>query len=504
MSNTPATIRPWQRRLGRWAVFLAFIASINLVGIYCLPAQIDLTHRGSFTLAPQTRNLLASLEAPVEVTIFAPRSPRTASEYNFQSAAVMFGELLETCRRCQPLVQVQEVDPQESAAARELQQQFPDLAPPCVLITYGPSGEKGHEIFFARDLAEFHSGGGGRLTAIDFVGEQALAAALARLTAGRKQAILYVATGHGELALDDADPESRRGMGLLAGRLRELDCELRPLELAAEPRVPHDASLVLLAGSEQAWSETDVEKLGIYLRHGGKALVLVELNYDRSISKPAPSGLEDLLSEFGVAVGNDRVITRGFTGQIEVASPGLPAAGDHPLVRSLPQSPVMLFECRSLYPSIGLRQLPTKMVSLLVSHSAPRAWADGDFGLGQAPQPGGKNDADGPVPMAIAVERRNGGDVQPALVVVGDAEFISNRVLSGPSGRANSSFVLSSLNWLRGRRELLGDIPPRRHESYRLNGTPDEQRGMVWKSGLVLCSLIVTAGATVWTSRRRG
>jgi hypothetical protein len=504
MSETSSTAGAWRRRIGRCALFLLVVASINLFGIYCLPAQIDLTRRGSFTLAPQTRNLLASLQVPVEVTIVAPRAPKTAGEYNFQSAAVMFGELMETCRRCQPLVHVQEVDPQESATARELQQQFADLAPPCVLITYGPDGAKGHEILFARDLAEFHSGDGRRLSAIDFVGEQALAAALARLTAGRKQAILYVTTGHGELAPDDADSESRRGIGLLAARLRELDCELRPLELAAEPRVPHDASLVLLAGGEQPWSEGEVEKLDIYLRHGGKALVLVELNYDKSIQRPAPSGLEDLLSEFGVAVGNDRVITRGFTGEIEVASPGLPAAGDHPLVRSLPQSPVTLFECRSLYPSIGLRHLPTKMVSLLVSHSAPRAWAEGDFGPGQAPQPGGKNDADGPVPMAIAVEWRNGGDVQPALVVVGDAEFISNRILSGPAGRANSSFVLSSLNWLRGRRELLGDIPPRRHEGYRLTGTPDDQRGIVWKSGLVLSSLLVTAGATVWTVRRRG
>jgi hypothetical protein len=504
MSNPSSHARPWPRRLRRGSAFLAFVAAINLFGIYCLPAQIDLTGRGVFTLAPQTQNLLASLQAPVAVTIFAPRSPKSAGEHNFQSAAVMFRDLLETCRHCQPLVQVQELDPQESAVARQLQQQFADVAPPCILITYGPAGDRGHEILYARDLAEFHSGDGRRLAAIDFVGEQALAAALARLTAGRKQAVLYVTTGHGELALDEAEPESRLGMGLLAARLRELDCEVRPLDLAAEPRVPHDASLVLLAGGERPWSEPDAEKLGNYLRHGGKALVLVDLNFDKTLGRPAPSGLEDLLSEFGVAVGNDRVITRGFTGEIEVASPGLPAAGGHPLVRSLPQSPITLYECRSLWSSTGLRQLPTKTVPLLVSHPAPRAWADGDFGPEHPPQPGGKNDADGPVAMALAVERRSEGDVQPALVVVGDAEFISNRVLSGPAGRVNASFVLSSLNWLRGRRELLGDIPPRRNEGYRLAGSPDEQRGIVWKSGLVLWSLIVTAGATVWTSRRRG
>lgn len=503
MSNAPSGIRARRSRLSRIVLFLAGISAINLFCVYGLPSQIDLTRQGAFTLAPQTCNLLAALRAPMQVTILSPKSPKTAGEHNFRNAAVLFRDLLETCRQRQPMVQLQELDPQENAEARQLQQQFPDVAPPCVLITYQPSGEHGHEILYARDLAEFRAGNDRRLAAIDFVGEQALAAALARLTAGKKQAILYVTTGHGELALEDADPESRRGLGLLASRLRELDCELRPLELAAEQRVPYDASLVIVAGGESAWTESESEKLGHYLRNGGKALILVDLTYDKSDRRPAPFGLEEVLSEFGVAVGNDRVITRGFTGQIEVASPALPTAVDHPLVRSLPQSPVTLFECRSLYSSTGFHQLPTKMVRLLESHAAPRAWAEGDFGPGQ-PQPGGKNDADGAVPMAVAVERSGEGESQPALVVVGDAEFISNRVLSEQAGRVNSSFVLSSLNWLRGRRELLGDIPPHRHESHRLAGTPADQRGIVWKSSLVLWSLIVTAGATVWTSRRRG
>jgi hypothetical protein len=494
------------RRLGvvRIARFLAVVAALNLVCIYGLPAQIDLTRRGSFTLAPQTRNLLAALRAPVEISVLAPQVPKSAGERNFSNAAVRFLDLLETCRTIQPLIRVQKLDPQESATARELQRAFPDVTVPCVLLTYGPRDARTHEVLSARDLAEFRGGPDRRLAAVDFSGEQALTAALARLTAGTKQAIIYVTTGHGELSVDDADPRSRRGLGILAARLRELDCDLRPLDLAAAPRVPYDASLVVVAGGEAPWSAAEAERLELYLRHGGKALLLADLNYDSRRKQPASSGLEELLSEFGIAVGHDRVITRGFTGQIEVASPGLPATGNHPLVRSLPQAPVTLFECRSIETSTGLRRRTTNVVPLLVSHSAPRAWADGDFGTAATPEPGGPNDSDGPVAMAVAVEDGPQGAAQPALVVVGDAEFVSNRVLSEPTSRVNAGFVLACLNWLRGRRELLGDIPPQRHEGYRLSGTPDEQRGLVWKSSLVLCSLILTAGASVWTSRRRG
>jgi ABC-type uncharacterized transport system involved in gliding motility auxiliary subunit len=397
-------------RFFQGVALIAVLAGINLFCAYCLPAQIDLTHRGTFTLAPQTVKLLAALRSPVEVTVLSPKTPRSAGEHNFRNAAVLFHELLETCRRIQPLVRFQELDLQESASARRLQQQFPDVAPPCVLITFGPTGQPAHEVLSARDLAEFRAAPDRRLAAVDFLGEQALAGALARLGTGTKQATLYVATGHGELALDDNDPTSRRGMGMMAAQLRDLGCELRSLDLTAIPRVPFDATLVVVPGGEQTWSPAEAERLGKYLRHGGKALVLVDLNFDSRRRQPVSTGLEELLSEFGVSVGNDRIITQGFTGQVEVASPALPAAGEHPLVRALPQSPLTLVECRSLRSSTGLRQLATKVIPLLVSHPAPRAWAEGDFETVEPPQPGGPDDSDGPVAMAVAIERRQDGE----------------------------------------------------------------------------------------------
>lgn len=490
--------------LARAVSFVAILALLNALCVYALPAQIDLTRGRTFSLAPQTVNLLNSLESPLDVAFLAPRTPKTAGEINFRYAAEMFRELLETCRRVQPALRVEELDPAESDQARQLLAAYRDAAPPCVLMTYGSPEDRKHEVLSARDLAEFRAGERGRVAAVDFFGEQALAAALARMTAGATQGIAYASVGHGELALDDVDPDSRRGLGTLSAVLRELDCELRPLDFGAITRIPADASFVLVAGGEQPWTAEESAKLEQYLKQGGRALILVDFQYDARSHGAAACGLEDLLSEFGVAVGNDRVITRGFTGQIEVASPALPVDADHPLVRSLPLAPIVLYECRSLNSSAGVRQLSTDVIPLLVSHPAPRAWAEGDFETGKGPEPGGTNDSNGPVAMAVAVERSQEQEPAPALIVVGDAEFVSNRVLAGPAGRTNSSFALSCLNWLRGRRELLGDIPPRRHEGYRLPGSSDEHRSLVWKSSLLLWTLITAAGVTMWTVRRAG
>jgi hypothetical protein len=484
-------------------VFAAALIVVNIVCRLILPAQIDLTDRRAFTLSPQTENLLSSLTAPVEIVILAPKVPRTVGERNFQSAAVLFRELAEVYQQTRPLVRVKELDPTDSTA-EHWQQRYADLVPPCVLVTVESSLGTRHEILTVRDLAEFRQPDATSEAHVEFFGEQALTAAIARLAGGKQQACLYATTGHGELAVGDLDPESRRGVGLLAQMLRQLDFRIEPLDLADSPRVPHDASLVVVAGGERPWSAAEVAKLEIYLRQGGRALVLLDFHFDSRRQAPAPSGLEEMCSRFGVSVGSSRVVNRNFAGKVETVAPALPAPGDHPFVRSLPQAPVTMFECLGLQLSTATRQWLGQVVPLLVSHAAPRAWAEGDFGRVSSTEPGGPHDLDGPVVMAVAIERHGDGQADPVLVIAGDVTFVSNRVLSGSSGRVNSSFVLSCVNWLRGRRELLGDIPPQRHEAYRLTGSPDDHRGLVWKTSLLLCACIATAGVTVWTSRRIG
>ena len=206
-----------------------------------------------------------------------------------------------------------------------------------------------------------------------------------------------------------------------------------------------------------------------------------------------------MLADYGVLVGTDRVVTRGYTGQMHAASPALPAAAGHPLARSLPAAALTLYECRSVRLLASVRQNQTQAAPLLISHPWPRAWAqDAADGTSSA----GNATLRGPVSMAVAVERRS--TAQPVLVVAGDGEFAGNRALALPAGRLSYGLLVASVNWLRGRKELLADIPPLRHEPYQLAGDPADHRTLVWTSSLLLCAAIVTAGTTIWTVRRTG
>lgn len=486
------------------ALLLAALALVNLAAARLLPATWDLTSQNAFTLTPQTTSLLVNLSQPVSMTVIATRTPRSAGDRAFAQTEQMLGELLDLYRRDCPLVHVCSLDPDESDAARRLQQRFPDVTVPSVVIVHGTGSVARHEVLRQGDLVDVHTAADGKSPIVEFRGEQAVTAALSRLKSGRRQTIVYCLTGHGELSLGDTSTDSRRGLGTLARQLREVDCELRPLALQAEQRIPPDADLVLVAGLDQPFSADEAARLRSYLLHGGRAILLFDLVHDRLQKQGPQSGLEDLLTDYGVVVGQDRVITRGFSGQRDIASPALPAPADHPLVRSLSGSPLTLYDCRSVRLLSSVRQVKTHAVPLLVSHAFPRAWAESilESASPVSSETGGR--LRGPVGMAVAVERPGAKAADPVLVVVGDAEFAANRALAAPAGRQSYAFLAASLNWLRGSKELLADVPPRRHEPYHLTGDPADHRGLVWKSTLLLCASILTAGTTVWTVRRVG
>lgn len=507
--TTARTPRPWDarnpildaapaRRTGRTSrvTAMTFVALSLFALTELLPETIDLTRTGAFTLAPQTRNVLQHLKQPVRIALLAPRVARTAGERQFAMAVPFLRDLISQMQSQRRDLELIEIDPADSAQGRELLARFPEASPPCVVVSYADR----HEVLYAPDLVRVHAPGAGRPPVVEFFGEAALSAALSRLSSGGSQAIVYFLGGHGELRLDDLEADSRLGIGLLARRLRELDFEVRPLDLRSEPRVPMDAGIVLIAGGESPPAMAEVEALARYLAHGGNALVLCDTYADPLTGHATAATWQPLLAEYGVRLGTDRVVTQGFTGQLDAASPGVPAKSGHVLVRSLPLAPVILFECRSVCQINDVGQSPWTFEPLLVSYPAPEAWAEGDDG--DDPAPGGENDTDGPVAMAAAVERRRGGERQPALAVVGDAEFLSNHALSQPAGRSGLAFALSCLNWLRGRNDLMGDIPPRQNEGYVLPGTPEQQRGLVWKPTLLLCAMVISGGVTVWVSRR--
>ncbi len=111
-------------------------------------------------------------------------------------------------------------------------------------------------------------------------------------------------------------------------------------------------------------------------------------------------------------------------------------------------------------------------------------------------------DRPGPVSIAVAVEKGpvEGIDVeiQPTrMVVVGDADFIGNGTLTG----GNTDFLLSSLNWLLEREELMA-IAPKPFEQYRLTVSQSQRQTLFLIIVVGIPAAVGVLGLLVWAGRR--
>jgi hypothetical protein len=488
----PATSRFRLAPTLAWLAWLGLLLGLAGWG----PPTIDLTRSHGLTLSPELTRQLGQLPGPVEVTIVAPSRPRTVAEQAFQIAAGRLRDLVERCQTLTPRLTLRWLDPEADVAARQLAEEVPQLVVPGVVVR-GPSGtESRAEVLQLGQLASLATGPQ-KTPLLDFLGEQALVGALQRLQGTRASPVVLVLTGHGELSLDDDDETSALGLSRFAQLLRQQGCEVRPLDLSATGRVPAEAALVIVAGPQTGLSTEEAEALRTYWNLGGRGLVLLE----QHAGSAGPRPLEQLLTEFGVRVQDDRLVTTGYTGVVELASPVLPARGDHRLQRLLPPAPLVVRDARSVRQHVGLDVLPYEFIPLWVSHPAPRAWGETDLENPQA-EYDPDHDLPGPVSVGCAVERRVGAQAEPVLAVLGDSELISNRALTGDRGTATTAGLAALTQWLVDREVAETAIAPQRIVPARITSNPhDLQRG-VWGLTLVLLAGCGVLGFTTWLQSR--
>ncbi|MFN9371035.1 MAG: Gldg family protein [Planctomycetaceae bacterium] len=475
-----------------WLVWLGLLLGLSLWG----PTTIDLTRTRGLTLSPQLAEQLTQLPGPVEVTIVAPARPRTVAEQAFQIAAGRLHDLVERCQAENPRLSLRWLDSEADSAARQMAAEMPQLVVPGVVIRSISETDPRAEVLQLGQLASLATGPQ-QSPLLDFLGEQALVGALQRLRGARAHPVVQILTGHGELSLDDDDETSAWGVARFAQILRQQGCDVRPLDLSATGRVPSGSALVIVAGPQSALSLSEAEALRTYWKLGGRGLVLLEQNS----SAAGPRPLEDLLVEFGVRVQDDRLVTTGYTGAVELASPVLPARGEHRLQRLLPPAPLVVRDARSVRQQVGLEVLPYEFIPLWVSHPAPRAWGETDLLTPQA-QYDPDRDLPGPVSVGCAVERRVGSQAEPVLAVLGDSELISNRALTGDRGTATSAGLSALIHWLVDRDVAESAIPAQRVVAARLTSSPADLQRAVWGTALVLLTGCAVLGFTTWLQTR--
>lgn len=489
--------------------------------------RADWTTSQIFTLSEKTENILRDLETEVEVVVFMSPEDQLYSPVR---------ELMDRYEAASPQIKVREVDPGKNLAeAQSIVDQY-EISQINVVVFDSAAGRK---VVQTSDLSEMDYSGmqyGQAPEMTGFKGEQAFTSALLEVTQTSQPKVLFT-TGHGELGLDDPGP---RGLTGAKSILRDDNIMVEDWATLGETEVSADTDLIVIAGPTSNFVEPEIVMLRAYLDQGGHFLVALDPVF-RDAGGLVVAGLESLLADYGVEVGDNIVVDPAnplpFFGAETIF---VNSYGDHAITRPLSraQVPVIIPLARSVS-ALDVEGYTT--TELLKTSS--EGWGETNLtDLGKVEKQ--EEDLEGPVSLGVAVESsppepvdtpgfdqidqidelegvgdsgsldEPGVDLEelagaaepqgdPAgslrMVVIGDADFLSNGQLQNAPNEALFSNIM---NWLVERESLVA-IPPKKPEQVRLSLTKSQLTRLTWLVLGVLPGLVVATGVGIYFRRRR-
>ncbi|MEQ9670354.1 GldG family protein [Coleofasciculus sp. G2-EDA-02] len=489
------------------------IGLINFLGVR-YGVQIDLTENQLFTLSPQSQQVVRNLDQAVKVWIF--ESPANPADQ----------ELLENYRRYGSNLEFEFVDPQLQP---ELAQKFNVNYIGEVYLEYGNQRELVQTINQGERLSEIN-----------------LTNAIERITRDRAELDkVYFLQGHGERPLDTSE---EGGLSQAISALQTKNFTVEPLNLAEQPAVPDDASLIVIAGPKRALFEPEVQALEDYLAEGGSLLVMIDPDTN--------SGLESLLSDWGVTLTNQIVIDASGQGRLVGLGPATPLVtqyGDHPITQDFGSgfSIYPLAQPVDTQPVEGIKETPLVLTN-------PESWAENT--PEQQPLEFNEQEGDrpGPLVLGVALSRQaesstaspksepevtetpeaspdtdepevtetpeasptpspeESPEASPSpiqtdksqveqdkaesrLIVYGNSNFATD---SWFDQQLNPDVFVNSVSWLSKRDEQALSISPKEPEDRRINLTPVQSGMLGWLALLIVPAFgFLTAGALWWLRR---
>jgi ABC-type uncharacterized transport system involved in gliding motility auxiliary subunit len=453
-------VRPGGRWLSARIYTAAVVGALVLVNVLAarFPWRYDATLAKAFTLAPETKAVLAGLPGPVAALGFY--SGDSPGEQHLTDL------LKEYAAASKGRFSWQAVDP---AANPSLVQRYDVSTPGTTVLIYREKHEK---------LDQWDVMGGidpaGRP---QVTGEQALTNGLLRLTSPHSPKA-YFLEGHGEKELTALQRQLHDGGYVPA-----------PLNFATQPAVPADADLLVIPGPVRDFAQQEIDLIGQWSdQKGGKLLVML------------PPGqqlprLEGWLKTWGVTARHDIVVDPARHYMYDPTAP-VPDYRYHPITTRVAKARLAMVMpgARSLIH--GPEQQGLAYNDLLVSSG--KAWGETNQ---QEPAHMDARDTTGPLTMALAVTRpQSASPAKPAgrLVVIGSSAFATDDALQL---QGNLGFTMGALGWLADRGEAV-TLRAREALAAPLLLTNNAAVGIFLATVVAIPLLFLVAGGAVWYRRR--
>jgi ABC-type uncharacterized transport system involved in gliding motility auxiliary subunit len=449
-------------------VVLGILVAVNYIGAR-QNKRWDLTANKQFSLSDQSKNLIAKLDAPLEVKVFAqepefPRYQDRLKEYQYSSSKIS----------------TEYIDPDKK----------PTVAKQYQVQQYGTI------VFNYKGRTE-------RVTSDQ---EQDITNGIIKIVSGQQRKV-YFTQGHGE---KDTASSDRAGFGTITAALGRENYGTDKIVLAQAGSVPDDASVVIVAGPRVDFFPPEIDALKKYLEKAGKVMLM--LDPPEKVDSAPLTNLVALAHDWGIDVGNDIVVDVSGMGRLLGTDASVPVAASypsHPITQNFGYMTAYPF-ARSASPVSGG---VNGHVAQTFVESGARSWAESDIKTlltTGAVSLDETKDKKGPVSIGAAVtapatantstpaKPDEGPKPESRVVVFGDSDFPSNSAL-GIQG--NRDLFMNTVGWL-SQQENLISIRPKEADDRRITLTATQQTNIVWLSWLVIPGCIFGTGIYSWWRRR--
>lgn len=416
----------------------------------------DFTEDKTNTLAPETLDILASLDEPVLATAFySTNSNRTGAE-----------ELLQKFK-------------DNSGGNFNFTFVNPDVNPVAAREA-GITGD-GKILIQIGDTKEI----------ANFATETDIARTLLRVISPGTRTV-YFLQGHGEISLD---PGGEITYGVVKSTLEAKNYTVNTLNLLTTRQVPEDALAVIVAGPKKPVSADEVELLKAYVDAGGSLVVLQDPVFFTDFGEANDPLADYLTDDWGISFNSDVVIDAANPDNYLAAVSSLYNPG-HPVTQDLnPNLITIMPQARSLSISSAIENVSqTWLISTAENSWGETSALDGT----NAPQFDEATDIPGPLYLAVAGENSTTGG---RVVVFGNSLF---PIDGNFDVYGNGNFFINSVDWSAQQEDLLNLTTRQRTE--RIFLPPTE----IWRFLLlvlvlviVLPGMIVFFGISTWLSRRK-
>jgi len=473
-------------KLDRVLSLLLAVVVVLLVNIIALtnPARFDLSSKQFYRLSERTIGLLKGLDRTVKVFVLFHKDDRLRTDIE---------NLLDEFQYYSRNIEVEWVDPStDLSRAKELAKKYNFTTANVVVF----ATDKKHIIKKVNDIAVFQKVRKRKEPIYSaFKGEQAFFSAIQDLLQ-KERPKAYFLVGHGEHRLKEF---GNAGYSRIAMAMLNDNIDLKELLLTNKEKIPKDASVLVIAGPRKRLHPAEVEIIEEYLKRSGRVLIM--------LNAMVTSGLEPMLRRWGIKLRNDIVVDPENT--LKGSDVYIKNYYEHPITEDLKGVITRFYLPRSVEPvneKTANKQDKLKMVSKLAVTS-DKSWSEMQLkNLTTLPVKFNPDTPDkmGPCCLAIAVEHGAPQKVldvqiQPSrLVVIGDADFVCNKFLSG----GNQDFYMSTLNWLLDREELMV-VAPKPLEEVKLNIDQKQLGKLFILNVFVIPMIAVVGGLLIWFRRRK-